>query len=360
MGSLFDWLILSSVPGVGSTRLKVLVEYFGSPEGVLRASFKELMNLPFMDRKTAIAIREKRDELWVKNQLSLIKKFGAKVITFKDPDYPENLRSLPFSPPLLYVRGEILPDDKYAVAVVGARAATNYGKLMAENLSKGLAESGLTIVSGMARGIDSSAHRATLLVNRRTIAVLGCGVDVVYPPENRELRDKIIERGAVISELPMGSEPLAGNFPKRNRIISGLSLGVVVVEAAAKSGVFSTVKWALEQGREVFAVPGNVLSRTSAGTNRLIKQGAKLIENIEDILEELKFQVRKKESEVKQDLNLSEEEKKIYERLKDSPLHVDSISEIFGFSPAQTLSLLLSLELKGAIKQLPGKMFIKV
>ncbi|MEW6684920.1 MAG: DNA-processing protein DprA [Candidatus Edwardsbacteria bacterium] len=356
------WLALDLVPGVGEGKLKALVLRFGSPQAVFRASLQEFSEVPRMDEKTAKAILHSSEDSLKKEvdrQLQLIERHNVKVITFKDNDYPSSLLPIPDAPPILFVRGEILEKDKEAVAVVGCRAATGYGKAIAEKLAVDLAQRGITVVSGMARGIDSAAHRATLRVKGRTIAVLGCGVDIVYPSENRELRDEIISRGAVISEFLMGTEPSAGNFPRRNRLITGLSLGVVAVEARKDSGVFSTVKWALEQGKEVFAVPGPINASTSFGTNQLIKQGAKMVQTVEDILEELKIQ-KEAAQQVEKVLHLSEEERQIYDLLSASPKHIDLICEESDKPLPQLLTTLLDLELRGVVKQLAGKMFVRM
>lgn len=258
---------------------------------------------------------------------------------------------------MLYVRGEIETEDALAVALVGSRKATIYGKLMAQKLAAGLVKAGVTIVSGMARGIDTVSHRVALDHGGRTIAVLGCGVDVVYPPENRSLMEEIMKRGAVISEFPMGTKPLAGNFPTRNRIISGLSLGVVAVEAGKDSGVFSTARWAAEQGRDVFAVPGNVSSRMSIGTNILIKHGAKLTTDVADVLEELNLEQPARNQEELP--SLSQEERDVLKILSSTPKYVDEIGEKANLVVSRTLSVLLSLEMKELISQLPGKLFVR-
>jgi DNA processing protein len=261
------------------------------------------------------------------------------------------------------VRGELKKEDELAVSIVGSRKTTPYGRWFTEKVSQELARYGVTIVSGMARGIDSLAHWGAISGGGRTIAVLGCGVDVIYPSENRNLFAKMIDRGAILSEFPMGSPPEGGHFPRRNRIISGLSLGVVVVQASEKSGSLITAGYALEQGREVFAVPGNVGTESSRGTHRLIKEGAKLVESSEDILEEILPQWRGEgETTPKVEIprpDLTEEEKVLYEFLSETPLHIDVMIRESRMDPGKVSSLLLNLELKGMVSQWPGKCFSK-
>ncbi len=266
---------------------------------------------------------------------------------------------------VLYVKGEILAQDKLAVAVVGSRLASFYGLQTAERLSFELASHGITVVSGLARGIDSSAHKGALKAKKRTIAVLGSGLANIYPEENIELADKISETGAVISEFPMRTIPDKGNFPKRNRIISGLSLGVVCVEAAEKSGALITCDCALEQGREVFAVPGKVDSMTSKGTNRLIKQGAKLAQGVEDILEELNLfdYVSHQDGDSRSRIGgsvLDKDESLVYTLLSSDPKYIDDICEESGIALNRISSILLNLEIKKFVRQLPGKNFVKI
>ena len=260
------WLILRAIPGISDNLYKRLIDEFGSPEKVLGAKEDDLAKVPEMRRDVLQAIVRGSKEISaspagrdLSEELERIERYKIDVTTLNDESYPENLKEIYDPPPLLYVKGEIKKEDKNAIAIVGSRRATTYGRLTAQKLSAQLAARGITIVSGMARGIDSEAHKGALAVGGRTIAVLGCGIDVVYPPESRVLEEKIASSGAVITEFPFGTRPFAGNFPKRNRIISGLSLGVVIVEAAEKSGALITARLALEQGREVFAVPGSTL-----------------------------------------------------------------------------------------------------
>jgi DNA processing protein len=360
--SAIPWLLLSTVPGVGQMRLTRLINRFGSPENVFNATTKELASLEGMSNKIIEGIKRGGNKRRVEEEMLRMEKYQISLVTNQDSGYPENLKNLENSPPFLYVRGSLLDRDKNAIAIVGSRKATFYGKGIAEEFGFELAKRGVTVVSGMARGIDTAAHQGAIKARGRTLAILGCGVDMVYPPENRKLRDKIIQSGAVLSEFHLGTQPIAGNFPQRNRIISGLSLGVICVEASDDSGVFSTVQWAADQGREVFAVPGDVKRKSSTGTNRLIRDGVRMVTGIEDVLEELQFTSEpdgKSWASPEISLKLSDAEKTVYALLSETPIHIDEISEEVSLSTPETLSLLLSLELKGAIRQLPGKTFTR-
>ncbi|MBM4305505.1 MAG: DNA-protecting protein DprA [Deltaproteobacteria bacterium] len=358
---LFYWVALSFVPGVGSVYIKRLLDRFQAPEAVFQASMKDLLEVEGLGAKVASEIRKGPNEQAVKKELVLVEKAGARLITLQDKDYPSRLRDIYDPPALLYLKGGLKEEDELAVSIVGSRKTTPYGRWVTEKISRDLVRHGVTIVSGMARGVDSVAHMGAIAGGGRTIAVLGCGVDVIYPSENRNLFTKIIEQGAVISEFPMGSPPEGGHFPKRNRIISGLSIGVIVVQASADSGSLITANYALEQGREVFAIPGNVGADGSRGTNRLIKDGAKLVESSEDILEEILPQWRREKERVEEvkprGLELSEEERILYEMLGENPLHIDVMIRESGFEPGKVSSFLLNLELKGFISQWPGKCF---
>ena len=351
------WIALSLVKGIGENRLRALVDAFGSPQEVFRSSLSGLMEKGSLSRSVAEEIVRFNDESLVDQHLKLMEKHDVRLMTFGDEDYPQNLRQLSHAPPMIYIKGEIRQEDRLAVAVIGSRKATSYGRLMAQKLVSGLATSGITIVSGMARGVDTVAHRAALDSGGRTIAVLGSGLDVIYPPENHSLMEEIVSRGAVLSEFPMGTEPLGGNFPARNRVISGLSLGVVAVEAGQKSGVFSTVRWAADQGRDVFAVPGSVFSGLSTGTNILIKNGAKLTTDVADILEELNLELPP--ARPRQSPRLSQEETVVLGVLDSVPAHVDDVCQKVNLPVSRTLTVLLSLEMRELIAQLPGKLFVR-
>ena len=360
---IFYWLALNLTPGVGSIFIKRLLDRFKTPEAVFRAPLKELLRIEGLGEKVAGEIQKGPSEKVVKGELSLLEKAGARIVTLKDDDYPKRLKDIYDPPALLYLRGELKREDELAVAIVGSRKTSAYGREVTERIGEDLAHHGVTVVSGMARGIDSVAHKGALQGGGRTIAVLGCGVDVIYPSENRSLFHQIINQGAVLSEFPMGSPPEAGHFPRRNRIISGLSIGVVIVQASAESGSLITAGYALEQGREVFAVPGNIGVEGSRGTNQLIKEGAKLVESSEDILEEILPQWRR-EGEMAQKgrdavATLTEAEKLLYGLLGETPLHIDAIIRETRLDPGSVSSLLLNLELKGLISQWPGKCFSK-
>jgi DNA processing protein len=359
----FYWLALSLTPGVGSILIKRLLDRFKTPEAVFSAPMKELLKIEGLGEKVAREIQNGPLEKGVERELSLLGKVGGKIVTLKDDDYPKRLRDIYDPPALLYVRGELRREDTLAIAIVGSRKTSPYGRWITERIGQDLVRHGVTVVSGMARGIDSVAHMGALQGGGRTIAVLGCGVDVIYPSENRNLFTQIIEHGAALSEFPMGSPPEGGHFPRRNRIISGLSIGVVIVEAGSESGSLITANYALEQGREVFAIPGNVGAQGSRGTNQLIKEGAKLVESSEDILEEILPQWRREEKTLpiteSSAPDLTEEEEILYKLLGETPLHIDAIIRESQLDPGKVSSLLLNLELKGLISQWPGKCFSK-
>jgi DNA processing protein len=280
-----DWLKLALIPAIGPARMKRLCERFSQPDKILAASQKEIASV--LGSSLAEAIDQQRKSIDIDRQLRLMEKYGVRIITQDDSDYPKNLRNI-FDPPLvLFLRGKILPGDDFSIAIVGTRMATIYGMNMARKISTQLGQQGFTIISGGARGIDTAAHQAALGINARTIAVVGCGLDVVYPSENTRLFEQIIQGGALISEFPMGTPPFRQNFPQRNRIISGLSMGVVVIEAPRKSGALITASAALEQGREVFCVPGQADSFTMKGSHQLLREGARLVEGVDDIIEEI-------------------------------------------------------------------------
>ena len=358
------WLALSTVPNIGPIRYISLVKHFGSPETVLAASAKELAELPDVGPVTASGIKNNVSWETAEEQLGLCEKNQVRIVTFKDEGYPTNLLTIYDPPPFLFVGGEIKEEDQNAVAMVGCRSASSYGRRMTERIGRELVRRGITIVSGMARGIDSIGHSAALKEKGRTLAVFGSGLDVPYPPENKRLAGQIKSSGAVISEFFLGTKPEAPNFPRRNRLISGLSLGVVIVEAGNKSGALLTAQCALEQNREVFAIPGNLDSKNSQGTNKLIKEGAKLVTAVEDILEELRISTgtegTARPAQTQRDLSgLSQAERNIFELISDEPYHIDKIAFRASVGVPETLSTLLSLELKGLVKQLSGKVFVR-
>lgn len=357
------------VPEIGNISFRKLLSVFGSPEAVFDSSIERLARVPGISERKAKNI--KHFSAWenVKKQIELLRMEDARIVTFDSPEYPAMLRQIDDAPAVLFVKGQIQDEDRFAIAIVGSRQTTSYGRLVAERLSSELAIAGFTIVSGMARGIDTISHMGSLQSGGRTIAVLGSGIDKVYPPENRSLMERIARSGYVVSEYPFGTDPSRENFPRRNRLISGLSLGVVVVEAAVGSGALITARSALEQNREVFAVPANINSPTSAGTNELIKSGAKLIQKSDDIIEELApvlkgyvgaAKARRGAGAPRTELQMSAEEKRLCDILTGEPVHIDVLSRDLSLAPARALSLLLDLELKGIVRQTEGKRFYLV
>ncbi|MBW2565664.1 MAG: DNA-protecting protein DprA [Deltaproteobacteria bacterium] len=355
-----QWLGLKTVPGVGNRLFLNLIQHFGGPDKVFSASRGELLQVEGINDRLVSAVQHYKIPKRVEEDLSLAQKSGVRIITFADPDYPTLLRHIHDPPPVLYVYGKLHPDS-LNIAIVGSRNATPYGLTVTERLSGDLALRGFTVVSGMARGIDSAGHRGALAAGGKTIAVLGCGLGTIYPAENKKLFHRIAENGAVVSEFPFLTSPEAHNFPARNRIISGLSLGAVIVEATHQSGSLITARLAAEQGREVFAVPGSVTSFKSMGTHRLIKQGAKLVEHVDDIVEELNVGQPMASANIKQEPNipLTPEEKKLVDELSPYPVHIDKLVRRLSLSAAQVSGLLLQLELKGLVTQSPGKLFAR-
>jgi len=365
----YAWLALRAVPGIGDVLCKRVIERFGSPAAALRADPTEWTTIEGIGSKVAQSLRSYRaDDLAIARELDRIDEMEFDLIGLTDPRYPVLLKMIPDPPPYLYLKGGLRPEDHRAIAIVGARRASGYGRAVTQQLSRELSTRGFTIVSGMARGIDAWAHQAALEVAGRTVAVLGCGLDILYPPEHHELRESIGRLGAVVSEFPLGTPPDPGNFPKRNRVISGLSLGVVVVEAAEQSGSLITARLALDQGRDVFAVPGPIGTKTSIGTHALIKQGAKLVDRVEDILDELLPQLESPADAARgtdhagrpRPPMLLPEERTVYECLSAEPRHIDDLTAALRLPPAKTAGVLLQLELKGAIRQLAGNLFIRI
>ena len=357
------WLALARVPGLGPASFKKLADHFADPTRALSASEAELRVVPGLERPAIDGLRSFAGWDDVRRELEKVAAAGASIITYTAPGYPARLRTIADPPPFLYARGELDGADEKIIAVVGSRSASAYGLRITEGLCGGLASLGFTVVSGMARGIDGAAHEAALAAGGRTIAVLGSAVDVIYPPEHERLYDRIRAQGAVVSELPMGTPPVAFNFPTRNRLISGLALGVVVVEATERSGSLITAALALEQGREVFAVPGEAGASRSRGTHRLIRQGAKLVERVEDIIEEIAPQIAGRAAARPEPFrpvlpaNASAEARKVFEMVLSGPVQIDEVIEGSGLTPAKVSEVLLDLEIKGVLKQLPGKRF---
>jgi len=349
------WLALRTVRGVGPVVYQGLLRAFGNPEAVFAASVHAL-ECAGVRPEVAHAIHGFNDWAAVDDQLERLARSGATLITWNDQHYPANLRQIHDPPPFLFVQGELLPADGMAIAVVGSRDVSAYGLRMTRELSEGLVRYGATVVSGLARGTDAAAHWTALRAGGRTIAVMGSGIDVVYPSEHHALFQAIQEQGAIVTELFMGAQPDAENFPNRNRIIGGLALGTVIVEATEKSGSLITAMLAAEQGREVFAVPGAVGARTR-GTHRLIREGAKLTERAEDVLEEIAPQLLKRAAPAER-VEVDETEATLLTSMRHETVHVDTLIARTGLPVGTVLQTLLALELKGVVQQLPGKHFV--
>ncbi len=357
MDSLRYYIAFNLVQGIGPARLRGLLDAFGDIGRAWHASADALVAAG-LDRRSLDNLRETRARVDLEDELRKIAAAGVRVFTWESADYPQLLREIPAPPPVLYVRGRLEPEDAWAVAVVGTRRASAYGREVTHRLASELARSGITVVSGLARGIDGVAHRAALEAGGRTLAVLGCGVDQVYPPEHRELARQIAAHGALISEYPLGTPPEAGNFPPRNRLISGLSLGVLITEAGRGSGALITADYAAEQGRDVFAVPGPIFAAASGGTNRLIQDGAKVVLETADILRELNLSMAAEQSQAREVLPASEIEATLLSHLEAGPVHVDELGRAAGLPIAQVTSTLALMELKGMIRQVGGMKYV--
>jgi DNA processing protein len=356
-------LMLALTPGIGPRLRKSLLGHFGSAAAVMSAVASDLRAVPGIGQKLSRSIVTARQDLGLDSTLRDCQQNGVTIVTEPDPNYPSAVRHIPDPPGVLFVRGEIKPSDGIAVAIVGTRHATQYGLVQAERLAAGLARCGYTIVSGLARGIDAAAHRGAIKAGGRTLAVLGSGVLNIYPPENESLANEIVARGALISENPPRSPPLSGAFPQRNRIVTGLSLGVIVVEAADRSGALISARHAMEQDRIVFAVPGRVDSRMSRGCHRLIRDGAKLVETVDDVLEELgplatPTPVAGDENATPirhpGELNLNEPEKAVLAAIDDEPISIDNVIVATKLPVPNVLSTLSVLEMRRLVRRLGG------
>lgn len=370
---LRELLTLSTIHGIGSTRLINLISHFKDSHLAVKASAKELVRVDGIEKKTALTvINFFRDsgadqaKRFVDDQLSRLNKVEARIITFWDKEYPSQLKNIYDPPAYVFVRGKLREEDKYSVAIVGTRTASQYGIRMAEKFAENFAKLGITTVSGLARGIDSCVHSTTVKNSGRTLAIVGSGVDIIYPSENRELAERILSNGAIISEFNMGAKPDAQNFPRRNRIISGISLGTIIIESSPEGGSMITAQTALDQNREVFAVPAAVHDKRKSGTNLLIKEEkAQLAESVEDVIAVLALQlkpiikdamnIRKKVPPVQ----LSAFEQKLCDAMGEAPIHIDALAEHADCTTSDALVHLLSLEFKGIVKQNAGKMFVK-
>jgi DNA processing protein len=351
------WVGFSRIPRIGRVKLSRLENQFGSMEEAWRAADDELSRAG-LDKGSVKAIVDWRPKISLDEEMEKLERHGIKAFSYHDDGYPARLKQIYDYPPILYVKGSLLPQDEWCLAVVGTRKATVYGRQAAEEIVSDLARNKITIVSGLARGIDSIAHRSALEAGGRTIAVFGCGLDMVYPAENASLAKSIATNGALISEFPLGTEPRRENFPLRNRIMSGLSLGVLVVEAGDSSGAMITARLALEQNREVFAVPGSILSPSSRGTNNLIQEGAKLIRDYTDILEELNLRAVAHQIELKEVIPASDTETLLLKQLSAEPTHIDEVCRGSGLPIATVSSTLAMMELKGMVRQVGTMSYI--
>jgi DNA processing protein len=342
------WLGFSLVPEIGPKRLATLLNWFGDLSTAWQAHEGELHQSGLEKQPTANLLRLRR-QINLDAELNKVERAGARLITLAHDEYPGLLKKLPDAPTVLYVRGTLRPDDNHALSIVGTRKATTYGRDAAYHLAKQLAGQNVTVISGMAHGIDSAAHKGALDGGGRTLAVMGCGIDIIYPNDNQRLAHQIMDCGALISEFPIGMHPEARNFPRRNRVISGLALGVLIVEAPEKSGAMITATTAADQGREVFAIPGNIFNPMSAGTNRLIQDGAKLVMNVSDILNELNIAHTAVQTQVMTEriapANTTEAE--LLRHLGADPIHIDDLVRLCGLPVATVSSTLTILELKG-------------
>jgi DNA processing protein len=365
LGSKFSikaLLTLFLIPGIGASRMRLLISCFKTPQSVLEASARELCQVEGIDKITAEKIKKGPAPDLLEVQLKHLENSENKIITFWDSSYPDNLKRIFDPPAFLFARGDLSLLKTPSVGIVGTRVPTEYGKTITEKITRELVRNGITVVSGFARGVDSIVHKTALDAGGKTIAVLGNGLDVVYPAENKKLIPSFAKGGLILSEYPFSTKPDACNFPKRNRIISGLSSGILVTEAAERSGALLTAMYALDQNREVFALPGPVNSPKSAGPHNLIKQGAKLVQNVEDILTELAGQFHFDQT-VKNEItepHLKQKEKAVYDLIQHEGMHIDQIAFKCGMSTSETLTVLLTLELMGVVRQMAGKMFVRL
>ena len=356
-GELKYWVAFSGVPGVGRVRIAQLKEHFGSLQDAWKAPQGKLKQAG-LDSRSIDALVTLRPKISVDAEMEKLERHKVNALICEDPAYPSRLKEIYDYPPVLYVRGNLPAEDEPCLAIVGTRRPTVYGRQVTEEMVTDLARSSITIISGLARGIDSVAHRAALDAGGKTVAVFGSGLDIVYPGENAKLAQAIIEQGALVSEHPLGVKPKAENFPLRNRIMSGLSLGVLVVEAGERSGALITAQQAVEQNREVFAIPGSILSPASQGTNRLIQDGAKLVRNYADIIEELNLTIVVQQAEIKEFSPANEVESAILRQLSSEPNHIDEICRRSGLTMSEVSSTLAMLELKGIARQVGSMNYV--
>jgi len=353
------WIGFNHIKGIGAVRMQGLVSYFGDLESAWSASPVDLagagLGLKLIERVVAARANVNLDQVWGK-----IEKQGIKILTWQDETYPQRLKEIDQPPPVLYIRGDYSPDDLFAVAIVGTRKVTPYGRQITEELSSFLAANGLTVISGLARGVDAIAHQTALKAGGRTIGILGSGVDKIYPPEHRGLAEQMMEQGAIISDYAPGTPPDASNFPPRNRIISGLSLAVVVIEAGETSGALITAEFAAEQGREVFAVPGSILAPQSKGTNKLIQKGALPLLSVNDLMQALDISSVGQQKSVRKIMPGDATEAKLFNLLGSEPLHVDEIRNQSELPIEKVTATLALMELKGMVRQVGGMNYVAV
>ncbi|MFC1925845.1 DNA-processing protein DprA [Chloroflexota bacterium] len=345
------------IPGIGRVKLSLLEAYFGDLGKAWHASASELRSAG-LDAKSVETVITQRGRISLDAELEKMERHKVRAITGSDPAYPIRLKEIYDYPPLLYIRGTLAPEDEWAIAVVGTRRASIYGRQVAEEMVADLSCNGITIISGLAKGIDSIAHRTALAAGGRTIAVTGCGLDIVYPSDHVDLARQVTERGALISEFPLGTRPKAEHFPLRNRIMSGMSLGVLVIEAGERSGATITAHRAVEQNREVFAVPGSIFSPVSKGTNRLIQEGAKLVRNCADVLEELNLTMLPQHRETKEVFPATDIESQLLDCLSREAIHIDDLCRNSGLPVAAVSSTLAMLELRGLAKQVGNMNYV--
>jgi DNA processing protein len=358
MSDLRYWLGFNRVKGVGPARLQALLDHAGSIERAWAAPEPQLYAAG-LDKRAVASMLEARRKMDLDAYVAEVEACDCEVMTWDSPDYPSLLRQIAAPPPVLYVRGRFEPVDQWAMAVVGTRRLSAYGRIITQQLVTSLVMNGVTVVSGLARGIDAIAHRVAVEQGGRTLAVLGSGVDHIYPPEHQPLAEQIIAgQGAIISEYPLGTPPDSKNFPGRNRLISGLALGVLVVEAGERSGALITARFALDQDREVFAIPGNINSPVSRGTNRLIQQGAKLVADVEDILTELNLRQIVEQVVAQTILPETAEEAALVAQLSGQPVHIDELIRATGLPSGVVSSTLTMMELKGMVQQTGGMNYV--
>jgi len=353
MSDLRYWLGFNQIPGIGRVKFSLLESYFGNLENAWHSDSSDLRSAG-LDNKSVEIVTELRPKIDLDEQLDTLERFNVKALTWSDTRFPSKLKEIPDVPPIIYVKGTITPEDEWAIAVIGTRRSTSYGREVAQHFTRELVLNRITIVSGLARGIDSIAHNTAIEAKGRTIAILAHGLDSVYPPENTRLAQAITEQGALISEYPIGSRARRENFPRRNRIMSGLSLGILVVESGDKGGPLITANWALEQNREVFAVPGSIFSPVSQGTHRLIQDGAKLVQNVNDIMEELNLNMIPRQMEMKELIPVDETESLLLTQLSHDPVHIDDVCQRVNLPITIVSSTLAMMELKGMVSRIGG------